>query len=250
VELPDFSKPNPARVYDRWLGGKTGLAADREAADRLAAACPGLEAMARQCRRFAVRATAGIAAGGTGQFLDLGCGMPADPSIADAAREHQPGARVCYVDNDPLVLSHMRALGAGPGITVLDADLSDTAGFTARLDETGLDFTRPAGVIFGSVLHCWDAGTAGAIVADYTDLLAAGSAVAIAVAAITDPEIVALVREVSPAWRSCTAADVEGWFGGAGLVMTEPVSDVRHWPMQPPGCDTTLAVYGGIGLKL
>ena len=128
AELPPdyFTTPLQSRVYDYWLGGKDNFDVDRRAADEMTQGCPGLRVMARENRAFVLDAVAWLGRNrGIGQFLDLGCGLPSRPAVHDAARDVIPGAAVAYVDADPLVISHVRALQAGPGLAALEADVRD-----------------------------------------------------------------------------------------------------------------------------
>jgi S-adenosyl methyltransferase len=133
TELPvviDTSKAHQARIYDYWLGGKDNFAVDREAAEQALAACPGLRRGVRAQRAFlgnAVRYLAG--AKGVRQFLDIGTGIPTANNTHEVAQAVDPQAHVVYVDNDPMVLAHARALltAMGPGTTdYIDIDLRDT----------------------------------------------------------------------------------------------------------------------------
>ncbi len=107
----DTSVAHPARVYDYWLGGTDNFAADREAAERVLAAAPGLRYRVRANRAFLGRATRYLAAeAGLRQFLDIGTGIPAAGNTHEVAQRVAPDARVVYVDNDPIVLLHAQAL--------------------------------------------------------------------------------------------------------------------------------------------
>ncbi|MDI6098346.1 SAM-dependent methyltransferase [Actinoplanes sp. NEAU-A12] len=126
----DTSVPHSARMYDWWIGGKDNFAADRELGERFAQAIPSIPAMARENRNFmhrVVRYLAGQA--GIRQFLDIGTGIPTSPNVHEIAQGIAADSRVVYVDNDPLVLTHARALM-----------VSDPAGRTAYIDA---DFTQP-----------------------------------------------------------------------------------------------------------
>jgi hypothetical protein len=120
---------HPARVYDYWLGGTDNFAADREAAERVLAAAPGLRWRVRATRAFLGRAACYLAAdAGVRQFLDVGTGIPAAGNTHEVAQRAAPDSRVLYVDNDPIVLRHAQALLRGPpqGATAyLQADLRD-----------------------------------------------------------------------------------------------------------------------------
>lgn len=106
----DAGTPNMARVYDAWLGGKDNYAADRAEAGRLVGLFPPLPAMVRDNRAFITEAAGWAARQGIAQFIDLGAGLPAAPSVHQAVREVLPAARVAYLDRDPVVVSHARAL--------------------------------------------------------------------------------------------------------------------------------------------
>jgi S-adenosyl methyltransferase len=107
----DATVAAPARVYDYWLGGKDNFAADRVAAEETIAAYPAIRSSARANRAFLVRAVSYLAgARGIGQFLDIGAGLPAAPNTHQVAQSIAPQSRVVYVDNDPMVLCHARAL--------------------------------------------------------------------------------------------------------------------------------------------
>jgi hypothetical protein len=129
--VPDFDPATPsiARVYDYLLNGKDNFAADRAVAEQLLAVAPLAAEVTRDNRQFLARAVAWAANQGIRQFIDLGCGMPTAPNTHETARAIAPDARVVYLDNDAVVLSHLRALTAkgDPGLTVVDGDVRETA---------------------------------------------------------------------------------------------------------------------------
>src|SRR5580693_4059018 len=145
----DTSVAHPARVYDYWLGGKDNFAADREAAERVLAVAPGLRFRVRANRAFLGRTTRYLAGeAGIRQFLDIGTGIPTGSNTHQVAQEVAPECRVVYVDYDPVVLSHARALltSTPQGATdYLDADLRDPGEILERAAST-LDLTRPVAV--------------------------------------------------------------------------------------------------------
>jgi len=151
----DVTRPNVARICDYLLCGKDNFAADRAVAEELHAA--GLEprplAFANQA--FLRRAVRTAAAAGVRQFLDLGCGFPAWPSVDEIAREVISGASVCYVDHDPVVVAHSDALlGTGDGVRAIRADLCDPESVVEAVTLTGcVDFSRPVAVLLTAVLH-------------------------------------------------------------------------------------------------
>ncbi|HWM99119.1 MAG TPA: SAM-dependent methyltransferase, partial [Streptosporangiaceae bacterium] len=122
----DTTRPNIARVYDYWLGGKDNFAVDRELARTMTEVNPGIPAMARANRDFIAAAVRKVAEAGVEQFLDLGAGLPTSPAVHEAARAVNPDAQVVYVDSDPVVVSHASALLATkPGIYALEGDLTE-----------------------------------------------------------------------------------------------------------------------------
>src|SRR5260370_11871997 len=125
----DTTTPNVARIYDYLLGGKDNFAADREAAKRLIEAIPDVAAIARDNRSFLGRVVRYLAThGGIRQFLDLGAGLPTQANVHELAQGVAPDARVVYVDNDPLVTSHGRALlASGDQVGMVFGDLRDPA---------------------------------------------------------------------------------------------------------------------------
>src|ERR1022692_1796984 len=152
----DTSVAHMARVYDYWLGGKDNFAADREAARQAIAANPGILTDVRANRAFlahAVRYLAGEC--GIRQFLDIGTGIPTANNTHGVAQSVAPDCRVVYVDNDPVVLSHARALLTSDpaGVTdYIDADLRDTREILDGAART-LDFSRPVAVTLLAILH-------------------------------------------------------------------------------------------------
>jgi hypothetical protein len=152
----DQSRPSIARVYDYLLGGKDNYAADREIGDQFKQRMPGSLAIAFTNRGALVRAVRAIA-GDTGvrQFIDMGSGLPTADNVHQVAQRHAPDARVVYVDNDPIVLAHGRALLEENDITrVVQADVRDPRSIRHHPDTTELiDFDRPVAVILSAVLH-------------------------------------------------------------------------------------------------
>lgn len=108
--VPDFMVPSVARMYDYYLGGKDHFEADRKAAEQVIAVYPETRTVARANRRFLTRAVWYLAEHGIRQYVDLGSGMPSSPTVHEVARQVRSEARVVYVDNDPVVASHCRAV--------------------------------------------------------------------------------------------------------------------------------------------
>jgi SAM-dependent methyltransferase len=157
-ELPvfDITVANPARMWDYWLGGKDHFAADRDAAQRVQEVLPEMPEAVLSCRNFLASAVRRLAADyGIRQFLDVGTGLPTAGNTHEVAQESAPSARVVYVDFDPVVATHARALlTSGPGgrTSFVLADLRDTKTILDEAAET-LDFSRPIGVVLTNVLH-------------------------------------------------------------------------------------------------
>jgi S-adenosyl methyltransferase len=153
--VPDFSVPNPSRMYDYLLGGKDNFPADREAANRVIAAYPEARALARANRRFLTRAVWFLAEHGISQYIDLGTGLPTSPNVHQVARQVRPDARVVYVDNDPVVTCHGQALCAtNDGVAVIDGDIRDPRSILADPELTAvIDFAEPVAILCVAVLH-------------------------------------------------------------------------------------------------
>ncbi|WP_405489476.1 SAM-dependent methyltransferase [Nocardia sp. NBC_00511] len=151
----DQSKPSIARVYDYMLGGKDNYAVDREVGDFFFKDLPGSVDIAYSNRRALTRAVAEIANSGIRQFLDMGSGLPTSDNVHQVAGQHLPDARTVYVDNDPIVLAHGRALlETDERTTVIQADLRDAEEIRKHPEvERLIDFTQPVAVIFSATLH-------------------------------------------------------------------------------------------------
>ena len=158
VEAPDIdpSTAHIARVYDYWLGGKDNFAADREAGDKAVEAYPDLVVAVRANRAFLGRTVRYLAdEAGVRQFLDIGTGIPTASNTHEVAHSVAPQARVVYVDNDPMVLAHARALltsGDQGACAYVDADLRDTGTILSQAAEL-LDFTQPIAVMLVAILQ-------------------------------------------------------------------------------------------------
>ncbi|MEQ4721270.1 SAM-dependent methyltransferase [Nonomuraea sp. B19D2] len=145
----DHETPNLARMYDYMLGGKDNFAVDRQAIEQLAELIPEAVPLAHANRAFLQRAVRYVAAAGVSQFLDLGSGLPTQGS----AHEVAPEAGVVYVDHDPVVAAHARALLGTPGrAAFVQADLLDPDAVLAQAGRF-LDLRKPVGVLLVSILH-------------------------------------------------------------------------------------------------
>ncbi len=249
-----FATPSQERVYNYWLDGKDNFDVDRRAADEMTQGCPGLRVMARENRAFVLGAVAWLGRNqGLRQFLDLGCGLPSRPAVHDAARDVIPGAAVAYVDADPLVVTHVRALQAGQGLAALEADVRDAeAVLGAGEVREVIDLSQPAGVILGGTLSDMPAGDARRAVQAYMEALAPGSAAVISCAHFDDGALAARLAGMFPGgtWRNHSREDVASFFSAAGLdPVRGEVADVRCWPLLPSGNGRTARVLGGVGIK-
>ncbi len=152
----DTATAHPARVYDYWLGGKDNFAADREAGELALQAYPQLAEAVKSNRAFLARAVRYLTGeAGIRQFLDIGTGIPTADNTHQVAQREAPDSRVVYVDNDPIVLVHARALLASSAEGVCDylqADLRDSAEILAAARRT-LDFGQPMGLMLLAVLQ-------------------------------------------------------------------------------------------------
>jgi S-adenosyl methyltransferase len=151
----DPARPSPARVYDYLLGGEHNFEADRAAAEMIKSGTPEIVDSAWANRGFHQRAVKWIAEQGVGQFIDIGPGLPTVGNTHEVARIVCPGARVVYVDNDPIVLAAGTALlGDDEAATVILADMRDPAAVLGSAELRGLiDFTQPVGLLITAVLH-------------------------------------------------------------------------------------------------
>jgi hypothetical protein len=180
----DTSVPHSARIWNYWLGGKDNYPVDREAGDKYRETYPQIVDVARAGRYFLARSVRFLAAeAGVRQFLDIGTGLPAPDNTHEIAQRAAPGSRVVYVDNDPLVLAHARALltSAPQGsCDYVDADMRDSAAILAAAART-LDLTQPVAVLFMGVLgHIPDYDESRAVVSAILGGVPAGSYLVVA----------------------------------------------------------------------
>jgi O-methyltransferase involved in polyketide biosynthesis len=243
----DPTRPNIARVYDYWLGGKDNFAADRELAEKIAEINPGVSAMVRDNRAFAVQAVARAAESGIAQFLDLGAGLPTRPSLDEAARAVNPAARIAYVDYDPVVVSHTAALLASrPGITAASADLTDPAAVLAHpAVRQVIDPGQPVCVIMACTLHFLEAAMARAVTAGYMNLAATGSQILVSAVHIASARMQATTP--SSAYTAGTffnhdQQEITGWLAEWQL-LPPGVSEARRWISQVGGTPSGADAY-------
>jgi len=152
----DVTRPSVARMYDYYLGGKDNYAADREAARLVLGAAPDVPLAALENREFLKRAIRYLAAEhGISQFVDIGPGLPTQGNVHQLTRQHNPGAKVAYADNDPGVLTHARELlGGVPDVTIIPGDLREPDRILADPAlATLIDFSHPVALFMTLVLH-------------------------------------------------------------------------------------------------
>ncbi|MCX4744802.1 SAM-dependent methyltransferase [Kitasatospora sp. NBC_01287] len=254
--------PHSARVYDYLIGGKTNFEADRTAAHASVEAWPALPVSMRTTRTFMQRAVRHLTEQyGIRQFLDIGTGIPTSPNLHEIAQAIAPEARVAYVDNDPIVLTHARALMSSTpqGRTCyIDADLRDVDSIldAPRLREV-LDLSRPVALSLIAIVHfVLDKDDPQAIVRRFMDELAPGSFLALTVfTGDTDPVGVGGVsREYNARGIPLQVrdkAEATAFFDGYDL-LDPGVTLVHQWrPDQgaPRVRDQDIAMYGGVAVK-
>ncbi len=245
-------------MYAFWLGGKDHFAADRQAAEEVMRLRPQVVASARANRAFLARVVRYLAAeAGIRQFLDIGTGLPGQEgsNTHEIARAVDPGCRVVYADNDPVVLVHARAhlTSTPPGTCeYVDADLREPETILAQAART-LDFTQPAAILLLAVLHFIpDAADPGEIVAALASALAPGSCVAIS--HLTGDFAPEQIRAATSAYNKLapapvtarTHAQVTSLFGGLPLLApgVVPVTEWRPQVGDPFGQPADL--HGGV----
>ncbi|GAB3697072.1 SAM-dependent methyltransferase [Nocardiopsis oceani] len=259
AEGVDTSAPHSARVWNFWLGGKDNYRVDRELGEQILGIHPKIAVDARAGRSFLVRTITHLAEEeGVRQFLDIGTGLPTHQNTHEIAQATAPESRVVYVDNDPMVLAHARALltGTEEGATAfVDADLRDTDQVLARAGEL-LDLDRPVGLsIIGTLGHIPTQQEALDIVRAYTAALPSGSFLVVADAVLPDDDSAAEAldewnREAALAYRGHTADEFTSYFDGLELLDpgVGPAPLWRPAPLeigQAPDTD----MYGGVARK-
>ncbi|MCC3317900.1 MULTISPECIES: SAM-dependent methyltransferase [Nocardia] len=256
---------HPARIYDYFLGGKDNYELDREVGQRSLAAFPSVRLAARANREFMHRTTHFVARQGLRQFLDIGTGIPTEPNLHQVAQSVAPESRVVYVDNDPCVLAHARALltGTDEGRTAyVQAEATDpTAILAAKELRDTLDLTEPVAVSLIGLLN-FIRGDVAEIVSTLLDPLASGSTLTVTHVTTDlddgpdDPNGIGRVIHVYDQSGIPTAArtrmQVESLFGGMDLI--DPgVAMVHRWRprgIEPPqSLDKQISLWGGVGVK-
>jgi S-adenosyl methyltransferase len=255
----DTSVPHIARIYNYWLGGKDNFAVDREAGENAMRATPAIRPGVRANRAFLGRAVRHLAAdAGIRQFLDIGTGIPSADNTHEVAQAAAPDSRVVYVDNDPIVLTHARALLTSvTGTTAyLDADVRDPAAILAGAAAT-LDFGQPVAVMLVAIMHCIpDEDDPYGIVRTLMDAVPRGSYLVLShPARDQDPEHAAraeaaLTQSMRQKVTYRTHDQVARFFDGLELLEPGVVALPEWRPDEPVDRDGPLTgMWGGVGRK-
>ena len=255
----DTSVAHVARVYDYWLGGKDNFAADRAAGDQAIAAYPDIVFSVRANRAFLARAVRFLAGEcGIRQFLDIGTGIPTANNTHEVAQSVAPESRIVYVDNDPIVLAHARALlTSGPhgATSYIDADLRETGKILEGAADT-LDFSQPVAVMLMAILqHIPADDDPYRIVATLMDAVPPGSYLAIShPASDIEPEQMAKMAErlnqmMAEKVSFRDQAEVARFF--RGLELAEPgLVRAQLWrPDSELTAASPAALWGGVARK-
>ena len=249
--------PHSARIWNYWLGGRDSYAVDRAAGEQYAQVFPGIVYVARTSRAFLTRAVRYLAGeAGVRQFLDIGTGLPTADNTHEVAQRVAPESRIVYVDNDPLVLAHARALltSIPEGICIyIDADLRDPA---AILDAAAgpLDFSRPVALMLMGIMGHFTDEEAYPIVSSLLDGLPSGSYFALYDGANVNEAFNRAQRRYNESgavpYYLRSPEQFARFFDGLELV--EPgVVPVPHWrpDPDPSGIPAKIYSYCGVGRK-
>jgi len=254
----DVSVPSIARVYDAVLGGKDNYAVDRAIADESLRIVPEIGDVGRYNRAILGRGVRYMAERGIRQFLDLGSGLPTVQNTHQVAQAHAPDARVVYVDKDPIVLAHGRALLAeNDRTTVITADLREPDTILGHPDVKDLiDFDQPVGLmLIGVVHHLNDDESPSALVDKYKEVLPAGSYLFLTHFCASSPDAVVLEKALLTdlgSGRFRTLEEITAYFDGFELVDPGVVYLPEWRPEEPVGQDLTVGqrlMAGGLALK-
>jgi len=251
----DTSVPNVARVWNYLVGGRDNFEADRRAARLLISAAPVVAECGPASRAFLRRSVTHLAAeAGIRQFLDVGTGIPTAGNTHEVAQAAAPGCRIVYVDNDPVVLTHARALlrSAAGGVSFLDADARDPASVIAGARQT-LDLARPVAVVMIDILNLLPDPLAA--MAGLVAPLPPGSYLA-----VMQPAEDARLAAAAERWNQISPVQVflrdrgtvERWFADLGLDLIEPgIVELDHWRPTPgdPQYPGGMPLLGAVGRK-
>jgi hypothetical protein len=250
----DTSKPSPARIYDYALGGKDNFAVDREAFAVMAESFPDYPNLAQANRGFLARAVEFMTEAGVDQFIDLGTGIPTSPNVHGIAQRTRPEAKVVYIDNDPIVMTHNRARRAAwPGVITVQHDIREPDKILGDDVVTHfIDFGRPVGLLMVAVLHFVGDELTEPIMTSFREAMAPGSYLAASVATSEGLDLGSVdeagdvTQRVSMPFTLRNREQIERVFDGFELV--EPgVVDVTQWRHE--GKPLSISNLAGVGLK-
>jgi S-adenosyl methyltransferase len=254
----DTTVAHTARIWNYWLGGKDNYPVDREIGDQIRKLHPEIGDYARADRAFLVRAVRHLASeAGIRQFLDIGTGLPTANNTHQIAQSVAPESRIVFVDNDPLVLTHARALltSSPEGATAyIDADLHDPAAILAEAAST-LDFTQPVALtLLGVVIFITDDQEAYGVVRRLVDAIPSGSYLVLS-HTVTSPAIPGMDAAVAfwnehgtPKLTQRTPEQIARFFDGLELLEPGVVSCTRWRPETGDELDE-VAMFGGVARK-
>jgi hypothetical protein len=259
----DPTKPHTARMYDYYLGGKDNYAADRERAEEVQRVFPSVGVAARANRGFMHRATTWLTGQGIRQFLDIGTGIPTEPNLHQVAQTHAPESRVAYVDNDPLVLAHARALMTGTPegrTTYVHADVRAPESILTAPDlRDTLDLSRPVAVSLIALLHFIpDDQAPDRIIGTLMDAVPSGSYLVLTTATTdfdraTFAEITRIYQMAGITSQFRSKAAFAAFF--TGLELVDPGVEVPHqWrpdqsTIEGEDLDARVSFYAGVARK-
>jgi O-methyltransferase involved in polyketide biosynthesis len=230
----DTSRPNNARVYDYWLGGKDNFKADRDEAERLLQIYPDLRRLARDNRLFLRRAVHWLAADcGIRQFLDIGSGLPTASNTHQVAQATAPDSKVAYVDKDPVVVEYADALLAdGHDVIAVRGDAADPAAIWADPRVSALiQPSRPCAVIMAAVLHFFPLTAARRIITEFASLAAPGSYLIISVGSSGTR----LAREYTAGTlHNHSPAEIQTLLTGLEIIDPPGLVDAQQWTPETP----------------
>jgi hypothetical protein len=267
LTTPDFSAagidmnvPQEARVYDYWLGGKDNFAADRALGDAMVRAIPTLPVMARANRAFMGRAARYLVKeAGIRQFIDIGTGIPTSPNLHEVTQQIAPETRVLYVDNDPTVLAHARALMASDPVGKTDFIMADLREPEALLSHPALrqtlDLGQPVALMLVAILmYFHDSDDPQAMVSTLLDALPSGSYLTIThpTADFAPAQLAAAVEAATQAGITLvprSQAEVERFFSGLDLVEPGVVPLLSWHPDRTVEDPRSAYYYAGTGRK-
>ena len=229
----DPKTPSVARIYDYGQGGKDNFDADRKLAERLMAIYPPVFGLIAGNRLFLSRAATYAANKGVEQFVDLGSGLPSEPNIHESVRAVNAGARVAYVDWDPVVVARMNVMFSDceERVAVVQGDVRDSDAVLGALPDS-FDPTAPVCLIMGALLHFFDAAAARDLVARYVGRLAPGSYVAASICCGTGEvadRFFGVYTDFVAEVHSHSADEFTGFFAAPLRLVPPGVTDARVW---------------------